>query len=351
MPSETLVFRCDANAAIGAGHVMRCLALAQAWQDAGGSVIFTTAELPLGLGVRLRTENVGLSRLNQNPGSPDDADATSCIARKAGARWVVVDGDRFGVDFLQHLRASGLRVLLIDDFARRESFPADLILNPNLGASEDPYRRLDSNIRLLIGESYTLLRREFTSWQVERTFPSRGANVLVTLGGSDPENLAPRIVRALLKCDSAQVTVVAGAGYQHQHDLEAVSAPKTRVLFNPSSIPQLMHQADVAVIAAGGTLWELLYMRSAVLSYFRNPVQERVVRLASEQGAAWDMGDVRAFEARALARAVEELVSSRALREGMASRGRLLVDGRGTSRVLKVIAESSKIHCGTVCVR
>ena len=38
----TLLIRADADARMGTGHVMRCLALAQAWQDAGGSVEFVS---------------------------------------------------------------------------------------------------------------------------------------------------------------------------------------------------------------------------------------------------------------------------------------------------------------------
>jgi len=35
-PSQPLLIRADADTQIGTGHLMRCLALGQAWQDAGG---------------------------------------------------------------------------------------------------------------------------------------------------------------------------------------------------------------------------------------------------------------------------------------------------------------------------
>lgn len=40
---RTLFLRADANPRMGTGHLMRCLALAQAWKEAGGEACFLTA--------------------------------------------------------------------------------------------------------------------------------------------------------------------------------------------------------------------------------------------------------------------------------------------------------------------
>ena len=50
---KILLIRADASINIGTGHLMRCLALAQAWKDAGGEVAFITACRNEGLVERL----------------------------------------------------------------------------------------------------------------------------------------------------------------------------------------------------------------------------------------------------------------------------------------------------------
>ena len=39
---KNLIVRADADSQMGTGHLMRCLALGQAWKDAGGEVLFLT---------------------------------------------------------------------------------------------------------------------------------------------------------------------------------------------------------------------------------------------------------------------------------------------------------------------
>ena len=78
--SERLLIRADAGAHMGTGHLMRCLALAQAWQDAGGSCVFLAAELPAALRDRLATERMPTRGVPAEPGSAADAERTSRLA-------------------------------------------------------------------------------------------------------------------------------------------------------------------------------------------------------------------------------------------------------------------------------
>jgi UDP-2,4-diacetamido-2,4,6-trideoxy-beta-L-altropyranose hydrolase len=320
---------------------MRCLALAQAWQDAGGTANLAAAELPEPLAPIVTAQGVSLIQTKSLPGGAADAAETVDQARRLGADWVVVDGERFRSDFLGTVKAAGFRVLLIDDFADRKSLDTDLIVNPNLDEDERNYRKKGAAGKLLMGPSYTLLRREFRPQRTEGGsnggIRSTGHRVLVTLGGSDPENLTPKVAAALASSTDLQVTVVAGPGYDKVEELRKLKSNNVELVFSASDMAQIMKNSDLAVIAAGGTLWELLCMRSVVLSYSRNIVQSKVVAELARRGAAIDMGETRDFDPKKLVRVVRELAGSHATRQRMATLGQSLVDGLGATRVVEAM--------------
>ncbi len=91
---DLLLIRADASVSIGTGHVMRCLALAQAWQDAGGSVTFVMAESTLAIEERLRREDVGLIGLRAHPEAISISSSSGHRSRPVvhrGAHWTATN--------------------------------------------------------------------------------------------------------------------------------------------------------------------------------------------------------------------------------------------------------------------
>ncbi|MGC2194821.1 MAG: UDP-2,4-diacetamido-2,4,6-trideoxy-beta-L-altropyranose hydrolase [Terriglobales bacterium] len=335
---STLLIRTDASIAIGTGHVMRCLALAQAWQDANGNVTFAMAETTPSIEVRLRIEGVNVVRLPVPPGSAEDSARTCDLARQENAAWVVVDGYQFESAYLTALKAPGLKVLFVDDHGTAPPYSADLVLNQNLNADEELYRDRAAHTRLLLGPRYILLRREFAFWRT-RTFEiaPRARRILVTMGGSDPDNATEWILAAILTEPDLEVTVLVGGSNPHFANIEQLVAETNRpirLLKDVSDMPALMVWADMVVAGAGTTSWEMCMMGLPAALCVLVPNQEKIAGELARLGAAADLGRVREVPADKTGKVLCELFRSQAKRARMSARGREIVDGRGAERVL-----------------
>lgn len=336
-----MLIRADASLAIGTGHAMRCLALAQAWQDSGGEAILVAAELPVSMLSRFSDNKITELRVEAVPGSPDDARCLISELSRINPDWMVIDGDRFRADYLRSIHASGSRVLLIDDYADRPSFSADMIVNPNFGADPERYRTRGFQAPVLAGSHYALLRREFQASRV-REVRERGNRILVTLGGSDPEDLTSQIASALAACPDLDVTIVAGGAYANKDRLVSQAGPGTKLIFNSHNMHDLMMEADIAITIAGGTLWELLSLGCAVLSYARTPGGAYLATCLAQKGMIVDMGEISCFDPGKIVPVVREIENSISTRQHMASQGQTLVDGLGAKRVADMLRQLSR---------
>jgi UDP-2,4-diacetamido-2,4,6-trideoxy-beta-L-altropyranose hydrolase len=317
---------------------MRCLALAQAWQDEGGRAMLLTAECPQALMERLRGEGVHILAQEAPAGTTADADATVEVARRHAVDWVVLDGYHFDPVFHQRVSAGGKRLLAIDDGFPFTPHSADAILNQNLHACETMY---PPRAGLLLGPRYLLLRREFIPWRDRaRQVVPLARRLLVTLGGADPGNTTLKAIHSLhhLPAGTFEATVLVGSANPHRDALvRAARACSSRVEVRPAAddMPALLASADMAVTAGGTTTWEMAFMGlpAAVVALADN--QKPVADAAAEHGCALDLGWHAELTPEGIAAALGELSVDQASRQRMARAGQELIDGQGVERVLQ----------------
>ena len=340
MTSNHLVIRADASTQMGTGHVMRCLALAEAWQDQIGSVTFACAQIPQALIDRLDDEKMSVHCISAKPGSLEDAQALMQCARFVGSTWLVIDGYQFDSDYQTYLKSAGFKVLFLDDYGHGAPYCADLVLNQNLWADPTLYEQRDAQTQLLLGTQYTLLRREFTQYPTcEKTIPPVARNILITMGGSDPDNVTGKVLSGLMSmpADTFELIAVIGCGNPHRQSLDKLAAqlpmPVT-IQQNVTDMPGLMHWADIAIAAAGSTCYELAYMRLPILAMILADNQQSVAIPLDEAGVVKSLGWFNEITPENLGHVILAFVSDIQARNAMRTAAEHLIDGKGSLRLL-----------------
>jgi UDP-2,4-diacetamido-2,4,6-trideoxy-beta-L-altropyranose hydrolase len=342
-----LLFRADAGPRMGTGHVMRCLALAQAWKEVGGEPVLVTAAPAPSLEHRWHDAGMEVIALGESPGSREDARRTTELAQLRGGGWVVADGYHFGADYQRLIKDKGLKLLVIDDYGHAGQYAADLVLNHNLYAHREIYPHTQPGTRLLLGSRYTLLRREFWGWRDwPRQVPKVAAKLLITLGGGDVGPAAVKILKALQDIPLAPLEVVVATSAQTTQVPEILTLLQEapwygRLEQEVDDMPALMAWADVALANGGGTAGEMAYMGLPALLVSLADNQEPVAESLEALGAAVKGGHLAEVDPQDLVRKVARLLQDQDLRTAISRKGRALIDGRGPFRVLREMAGDS----------
>lgn len=341
MSSRRLLVFPDCGPRIGGGHVMRCLTLARALLGKGAAVAFAAS--PPAQAV---LDAFGPRELTVYPVSDDAAEAVpqaAAFAEAFAADTVLLDHYRLG--FEQEAQLKGARRLVaLDDLADRPR-PADVVINPGYGRLPGNYAGLlHHGARVLAGPEFALVRPEFAEHRdaalQRRREGGHLKHVLISLGLTDVEGITERVARILRPhLDGLILDVVVGdqapslAGLREQ--AKADSALRLHV--DSRAMAELMSQADVAVGAGGGSVWEraTLGLPSVIVILADNqrPMAEAMAQVGLT--LAVDACDAD-FEARLVA-AVKRLIDDAAFRRWLFEASCHACDGKGAERVAQVL--------------
>jgi UDP-2,4-diacetamido-2,4,6-trideoxy-beta-L-altropyranose hydrolase len=327
MASRCISFVTTAHAAIGMGHLRRCLTLADVLRKRGAFCRFLVYNGDPALRDLVQTcsDLVVIRR---------DFALDEALHEAEKDSLVVVDSYDVRAYQLRRLLDRKARVLAIDDLAD-QALPATWLLNSCV-MDHHCYRGL-TDASLLLGPHYALLRPQF------RDLPGRGMagpvrRVLLTFGGSDVMHLTKRVLR-VLEAVPGSLHIRVAAGQLAGEQAPAAGRHMVEFLRDVSNMAEQMTWADLAITTAGQTMFELAAAGCPALCL-------QVADNQRHTGELFDgIGSVVVKDARRICDEDLEAVTLNLMdhveqRGGMSRAGQAVVDGRGADRVACVLQAS-----------
>jgi len=293
-----LGFRVDAGDTIGTGHVMEMISLIRGLRTrlAFEPVVLTA---PNEFAVS-KFREAGVDQIHLLASGPEEKEVAEILAvlEGQGVRHLVLDLPHRSDYFYARLHSQLARTCVVLDDSDHRELAATVVVNFSI--TQDPawYERASRfETRYLIGPKY--FPWDDAIQEAKRgNLPPEVTTILINQGGSDPFGLTVKILHAMEQSNLPQkFFFVLGGHVQAQQRSElAQMRPDLQLqaeFFDNlprSEFYRLMQASDLAISAAGNTLYELLYIGVPTLVISHHRLHDEVARAFEHRGALVNLG-------------------------------------------------------------
>ncbi|BBN81095.1 UDP-2,4-diacetamido-2,4,6-trideoxy-beta-L-altropy ranose hydrolase [Pseudoalteromonas sp. A25] len=357
-----IAIRVDVDATIGAGHFMRCLALAIGVKndltkaDIDHQIHFICATINDTYIAKLSEYEFALTTI---PHPDDEEDWLSNDSTKTAqaleqhVHLLIVDSYRISTPWYScAIQKTCEKILVIDDLADRPH-QCDFLLDQTLDASDKRYTKLvPAKCTLLVGQPFMLLREEFAQWRnkalAKRKTTQQIESVLIALGGSDAVELNLQAIDAVIdinqmRPEPLKVSLVVSNNsraiaqyYQLQHQYSWLT-----VHADANNMAELMYTADIAIGASGSSAWERCSQGLPTLAIELADNQSLVLKKLADRGAVVNLGRVSSSTGLDIKNALNSLINSPDTYRAMCKQSAMCCDGNGVKRAVTALNLSS----------
>lgn len=349
------LFRADGNPAVGAGHVMRCLSIAEASKE---PCLFVTADscfsdVITSKGHQIFIMDTDYSRMEE------ELDQLLTIPERTLPSVLFVDSYYVTTAYLSALRKACSRIscklVYIDDILAFP-YPCDILLNYNIYGpdKEQEYRRMYQAVgsnppRFLLGSFFAPLRREFQGLP-ERIVKPEVRHILISTGGSDPEHIARDLAAYIIGHPDGlklfEFHFIIGGMNENLEEIRQLTDLASNIFLhvNVTNMGELMRQSDIAVSAAGSTLYELCATQTPTITYVLADNQIPGAEGFERHGILRCVGDARILGNKLPERLISEalkLAECYDERAEIARQQRMVVNGNGADRIIRALDTES----------
>lgn len=343
--------RADGNETIGMGHIMRCLTIAQALRRQGAEVLFITADAQAASVIEERGFAAKILFTRYDKMEVELPQLMTLLMEHtksggAGAPKLLIDSYFVTAFYLKNLQLAA-KVILMDD-EKRAAYPCDGLVNYNIYGKTLGYEsEYPKETKLFLGCQYAPLREAFQNGGYE--VREMAEHILFTAGGGDACHVALKMAKRLEKKalsesdrENGRISpiwhIICGPFCSDTEELERLAAgnERLRIHKNVTDMSGLMRSCDIAVSAAGSTLYELCGIGVPAVGFYFAENQRRNMETFAEQTPIKNAGDFSLEPEKVcelIEKEVETLCREKTLREKISQSMKTIVDGKGADRL------------------
>jgi len=322
-----ILIRVDGNSKIGVGHIFRTLNLATSLSEEGHKITFLTKNLIAKkiiqknficklLSSKLIQQKKTISSINCDVVIIDKKEELSSLIKQ----FQKISNSLYAIDYVgknRNLINKGINILY-----------------PKSGVKHKAHS----------GLKYAILNKNFKKI---KTIKKQVKSILVLQGGADSYCLIPQIIESLNYMDNDfKITVVVGPSFKCWKKLEKSKKNSKHfitILHNVKNMSSEMLKHDLAITAAGMTLLELSKTGIPSIVVCGEKLEEETAILMEKKGFGINLGFSKNISKDNLINKTQSLIDNYSLRKKMNNMGPKLIDGKGSSRVSKLITKGEKI--------
>ncbi len=245
-----IVFRCDASADIGLGHLIRCLVVAKELQKQN-QVIFATNKDNTNSYIKNNSFEIFFKEKDET-----EEDFLKRLNYIIHPDIIVIDKKYpYSIESLNDFKQNSIKIIMIDNVCEGLS-ECDEIIFPNAHLDKRVLKKYLSEKQInqvKTGPEYIILRDEILALRGKINYSIHNPqNIVVTTGGTDPEGVLLKLIPWLKEMKlEANITILTGQAFKYKNELEKliISLPDNFKV-HPYSLEKFK-KADIIICTFG----------------------------------------------------------------------------------------------------
>ena len=343
-----VAFYVDGGPEMGMGHIVRCLSLASVWEKKGHSVFFISRvsegrRLISSRGFEMTSYYMhkrSMEYKNLIKNCQEDIASIISVVKQYKIDVFIVDHYNVTSEFFLTLKPYVKVLCYIDDLSAF-SYPVDVVVNGNITGQYMYYKKYYKKQVFLLGPRYNLIRDEFCRIP-KRPISKEVHKVMITTGASDNFRITEKIINIIrneMTLNNIELHVIIGNSFVDRNKLKEVIDCYDNIVYyeNIKEISSVMLECDLAISSSGSTLYELCACGLPTLGFILADNQKFIAETMNNLGYIKNLGWYHQLNKESMIKEIQHLINDYSLRAGMVLKQQILVDGRGSQRVVHAI--------------